>query len=29
MHTILDYMKWRGDLTFEERPMNNIDFLIC
>lgn len=29
MHTILDYIKWRGDLTFEERPLNHIDYLIC
>lgn len=29
MHTILDYMKWRGDLTFEERHFNAVDCLIC
>ena len=28
MYTILDYLKWRGDITFEERELNNIDYLI-
>ena len=25
---ILDYIKWRSDLTFEERELNEIDSLI-
>lgn len=28
MYTILDYLKWRGDITFEEKEINNIDCLI-
>ena len=28
MANILDYMIWRGDLTFEERPFNEVDNLI-
>ena len=25
---ILDYVRWRSDLTFEEREFNNIDALV-
>ena len=28
MSNIVDYIKWRGDLSFEESPMNEIDNLI-
>ena len=28
MNTILDYLEWRGDLSFNERPFNEIDNLI-
>ena len=28
MGTILDYVDWRGDLTFEEREFNDVDNLI-
>lgn len=29
MANIYDYLSWRGDLTFEERPFNDVDNLIC
>ena len=28
MKSMLDYIKWRGDLTFDERELNEIDSLI-
>lgn len=28
MANVFDYIKWRGDLTFEQSPMNEIDALI-
>lgn len=28
MNNILDYLKWRGDISFEEKPFNEIDNLI-
>jgi len=28
MATILDYLDWRGDITFSERPFNEVDNLI-
>lgn len=28
MHTILDYINWRGDLTFRQSPFNKLDSLI-
>ncbi|MCR4673755.1 MAG: DUF2974 domain-containing protein [Lachnospiraceae bacterium] len=28
MANIIDYVSWRGDFTFEERPMNKVDNLI-
>ena len=28
MNTIDDYIKWRGDLTFDVAPLNNIDIVI-
>lgn len=28
MATLIDYILWRGDLTFEERPFNEVDNLI-
>ena len=28
MANIEDYLRWRGDLTFQERPFNEIDNLI-
>ncbi len=28
MSSILDYVEWRGDLTFRERPFNDVDNLI-
>lgn len=28
MGTLFDYLKWRGDLTFREAPMNEVDSLI-
>ncbi|MBQ3871233.1 MAG: DUF2974 domain-containing protein, partial [Clostridia bacterium] len=28
MTNILDYIKWRGDLSFEKDPLNDIDALI-
>ena len=28
MMSMLDYIKWRGDLSFEERELNEIDSLI-
>ena len=28
MSNIIDYMKWRGDLTFSQDPFNEIDNLI-
>lgn len=28
MANIYDYMKWRGDITFNERPFNDVDNLI-
>ena len=28
MNNILDYLKWRGDLTFKQSPFNSIDSLI-
>lgn len=28
MSTILDYLRWRGDVTFLERPFNHVDNLI-
>ena len=29
MANIYDYLSWRGDLTLEERPFNDVDNLIC
>lgn len=29
MATIKDYLRWRGDLTFDERPFNDVDNVIC
>lgn len=29
MENILQYLKWRGDLSFEEREWNEVDALIC
>ncbi|WP_028043513.1 Mbeg1-like protein [Candidatus Stoquefichus massiliensis] len=29
MENILQYLKWRGDLSFEERQWNEVDALIC
>lgn len=28
MATMIDYIKWRGDLSFEERPFNPVDNLV-
>lgn len=28
MANIIDYLKWRGDLTFQADPINEVDFLI-
>ena len=28
MANVFDYIKWRGDLTFEQSPLNEIDALI-
>ena len=28
MSNILDYVEWRGDLTFREKPFNDVDNLI-
>ena len=28
MSNILDYFNWRGDLTFEQSPFNEIDALV-
>ena len=28
MGNILDYLDWRGDLTFEQSPFNEVDNLI-
>ena len=28
MNTILEYLEWRGDLTMQERPLNEVDNLI-
>ena len=28
MGNILDYLDWRGDLTFEQTPFNQVDNLI-
>ena len=28
MATILDYLDWRGDITFDERPFNEVDNLL-
>ena len=28
MGNITDYLKWRGDLTFEQDPFNEVDNLI-
>ena len=28
MATLFDYLRWRGDLTFEEAPQNEVDLLI-
>lgn len=28
MHSIFDYLYWRGDLGFDESPLNEVDFLI-
>ena len=28
MANVFDYLKWRGDLTFEQSPLNEIDALI-
>ena len=28
MANILDYLDWRGDLTFEQSPFNEVDNLI-
>lgn len=28
MPTILDYLEWRGDLSFQERPFNDVDNVI-
>lgn len=29
MYNILDYLKWRGDLTFKQSPINEVDNIIC
>ena len=28
MANVVDYLHWRGDLTFEKDPFNNVDNLI-
>ena len=28
MATVVDYLSWRGDLSFVERPFNEVDALI-
>ena len=28
MPNINDYLKWRGDISFEEKPLNEIDNMI-
>ena len=28
MASILDYLDWRGDITFAERPFNEVDNLL-
>lgn len=28
MSDLIDYIKWRGDLTFEQSPFNEVDNLI-
>lgn len=28
MNNVIDYVTWRGDLSIEDSPLNNIDFLI-
>ena len=28
MANMMDYIEWRGDLTFSERPFNEVDVLI-
>ena len=28
MRNVLDYIYWRGDLTFEQAPLNTIDAMI-
>lgn len=28
MANMMDYIEWRGDLTFSERPFNEVDGLI-
>ncbi|MEG0368050.1 MAG: hypothetical protein RR585_14505, partial [Coprobacillus sp.] len=29
MDNILKYLNWRGDMTFQERPFNELDALVC
>ena len=30
MPTIMDYLDWRGDLTFSAAPLNEVDeFILC
>lgn len=28
MHDVLDYLYWRGDLTFDQEPLNEIDAML-
>ena len=28
MANIIDYLNWRGDITFDERPINDVDNII-
>lgn len=28
LHTLFDYLEWRGDITFKESPLNEVDSLI-
>ena len=29
MATIFDYLEWRGDISFDSDPFNEVDNLIC
>lgn len=30
MATILDYLDWRGDITFDQSPLNEVDnYILC